>query len=894
MTPLAVLDRAVSLLLCVGAGVLVFCAFPNWDVHWLAWFALVPLLLAARDASPGRGFLYGWLAGTVTNTGGFHWMTGMLQDFGHMPAVAAWAILGVQAVTQGLAMAIGVALWRWLVRRGAPPALSAFLSLWAGEALVPMIFPWFLGNAISPELPMIQIADLGGVHLVSALLYAANAALGEILLAPIQRRMPSWRFLGFASLFALLTWGYGELRIPQVDAEQKAAPSLRIGMVEGNIGIWEKEAKYLEPATRAKTLRHNLLLHQQMSADLEKRGAELLIWPESSYQPFGPSPVLHTRDHFMAVGAGGAIWRLGEQLTTESADRLGLPRDIGMLTGLSSPRGDIWRAIEGGRRIVTVTPTGTQTTPLPKGETAVATLSPPVDLYGNFASGLVISRSGRAWQLDVEGFAPTGADDKPVTRPGAPALREVAGSAGSIDLTAAAMNGAGRTIAVGRGGAMAEVAADGIKRIAAKTDADLWTIAADPQGALFVAAGAGGAVVLGDGDRWVASRLEGGDFYAAWFDGSGAVWLAGSHGLLYVRRPDHAWQRQPNVAPIDLLAGAADADGDLLIAGRGGRLFLQHPGKGFAEINAGARGEITAILGFQPQASYLTPRTAQRIVPSAAPLPDAKLAFPADVDADEETSEFDKSSPRRGFHVPLLFGAMTHGGPLPTRNSACTDCFNSALLLDGDGHVSALYDKTFLLMFGEYIPFGERFPRLYDFSPETSRFQPGVRTEPITVGKARMGMLICYEDLVPRYAKRVAGHNPNVLVNLTNDAWFGKTAEPYHHLNLALMRTVEYRRWLLRSTNTGVSVFIDAVGRRVAETSLDKAETLLKSVPLLEQRTLYAMLGDWALVALAGALALVAARSYRKPPAPKAKKPKKPKAKAKKAGAETLEPARFK
>ena len=895
MTPLALLDRTASLLLCVAAGILCFCAFPNWDFHWFAWFAFVPLLLAARDASPGRGFLYGWLAGTVTNAGGFHWMTEMLRDFGHMPAVAAWSILGIQAVTQGLAMAIGVALWRWLVRRGAPPALSAFLALWGGEALVPMIFPWYLGNAISAELPMIQIADLGGVHLVSALLYAANAALAEILLAPIGRRMPSWRFLGFVSLFALATWGYGELRIPQVDAEQKAAPAMKIGMVEGNIGIWEKEAKYLEPGMRAKTLRHNLLLHQQMSADLDKRGAELIIWPESSYQPFGASPVLHTRDHFLAVGAGGAIWRLGDELTTESADRLGLPRDIGMLSGLSSPRGDIWRAIDGGKRIVTVTPKGTQTTVLPAGETAVATTLPPVDLYGNFTSGLVIARSGRAWQLDVEGYPPTGSDDKPVAKVGPPPLREVAGTAGAVDLTAAAVNGAGRTVAVGRGGAMVEVSDAGVKRIAAKTDADLWTIAADSQGALFVAAGAGGAIVLGDGDRWVASHLDGGDFYAAWFDSSGTVWLAGSKGLLYVRHPEHPWQRQPAVAPVDLLAGSADADGDQLIAGRGGKLFLKKKDKDFAEINAGARGEITSILGFQPQASYLTPRTALRIVPSTARLPDPKLKFPADVEADDETSEFDRSSPRRGFKAPLLFGAMTHGGPLPTRNSACTDCFNSALLLDGDGNVKALYDKTFLLMFGEYIPFGERFPKLYDLSPETSRFQPGLRTEPITVGKARMGMLICYEDLVPRYAKRVAAHNPNVLVNLTNDAWFGKTAEPYHHLNLALMRTVEYRRWLLRSTNTGVSVFIDAVGRRVAETSLEGAETLLQAVPLLEGRTLYALLGDWALVVLAAALALVAARTFRTPAAAaRPKKPKKAKPKAKKAEAETLEPARLK
>ena len=137
-----------------------------------------------------------------------------------------------------------------------------------------------------------------------------------------------------------------------------------------------------------------------------------------------------------------------------------------------------------------------------------------------------------------------------------------------------------------------------------------------------------------------------------------------------------------------------------------------------------------------------------------------------------------------------------------------------------------------LVPFGEYIPLGEQFPQLYELSPETSRFQSGTRTAPIELPLkdgviARLGMLICYEDLVPGYAKRVAAHDPDVFINLTNDAWFGQSAEPEHHLNLALIRAVEYRRWLLRSTNTGISVFIDAVGRRVAETALTGEETLL-------------------------------------------------------------------
>ena len=82
--------------------------------------------------------------------------------------------------------------------------------------------------------------------------------------------------------------------------------------------------------------------------------------------------------------------------------------------------------------------------------------------------------------------------------------------------------------------------------------------------------------------------------------------------------------------------------------------------------------------------------------------------------------------------------------------------------LGPDGEVQALHDKSFLLAFGEYMPLGETFPSLYALSPETSRFQSGTRTEPVVSGKARIGMLICYEDLIPRYAARVAAHEAPV------------------------------------------------------------------------------------------------------------------------------------
>jgi apolipoprotein N-acyltransferase len=873
------MNRAVAALAALVTGTLVFLAFPGWNIHYLAWFGLVPLIIALRTATVRQGFLFGLLAGTVTNAGGFHWMTVMLEEFGHMPAAPAYAILGVQALTQGLTMAIGFGLWRFLANRGAPSAWACWLALWAGEAIVPMIFPWFMGNAISKELPMIQIADLGGVHLVSALIFAANVALAEVPAALLARRKPAFLYVLAVLAAVAASWAYGTVRIGQVDADQAAAKKIRIGMVEGNVGIWEKEGKYLEGDARAKTLRHNLLKHQQMSAQLQKAGAELIVWPESAYQPYGFSPVLHTLDHFLIVGDGGAIWRHdGKELHAENGLRLGLPRDVKLLSGISSPRGDIWRVIDQGKRILTVTPKGTSVVDMPSGETAIATVFPPVDPFGRMPVGTVIASSGRMWLLPVaEYVAERDPNVHPVPDPGdGTKLVPLAEQAlGPVALTAAARSGTGVTIGVGLGGAIVQAIGNQMRKLESPTHVDLWTVAADSQGDGIIAGGQGGTILRSDGIRWVVDTLGDKDWYASWFGADGSAWLAGKDGALAHKLPLGTWKLLPPLAAVDLVAGGCDADGNVLVVGRGGRMWFGQPGPGrMRELNTGSAAEITAVLGELPQASYLTPRSAKRIVASQTPLPDASLKYPDDVIADEMTPESDRASPRRGFSVPLLYGAMTHASELPSHHAGCKDCFNSALLQGPTGEILAIYDKAFLLMFGEYIPFGEKFPQLYELSPETSRFQSGTRTAPIELALkdgrvAKLGMLICYEDLVPGYAKRVAAHDPNLFVNLTNDAWFGQSAEPEHHLNLALIRTVEYRRWLLRSTNTGISVFIDAVGRRVAETALTGEETLMRDVPLMTGRTVYAVLGDWPLLALALGLVTLWARTLA------GKKPKK-------------------
>ncbi|MCA9520848.1 MAG: apolipoprotein N-acyltransferase, partial [Myxococcales bacterium] len=234
---------------------------------------------------------------------------------------------------------------------------------------------------------------------------------------------------------------------------------------------------------------------------------------------------------------------------------------------------------------------------------------------------------------------------------------------------------------------------------------------------------------------------------------------------------------------------------------------------------------------------FVIPRTATYLYQSKAPLPKSD-AFPDDVEEDRrhQVRIRDYWSIQRGFHTPVLFGGIT-GEWNMKRNDF--DSWNTALLIDEKGKILGRYDKTYLLMFGEYLPFGERFPVLYKWVPAASRFLPGRSVESIPFKGHNLAVMICYEAVIPEFTRKLAGKKPEVLINITNDAWFGKTTEPYLHLALTVFRAVENRLWLVRNTNTGISAFVDAVGRIRQQTSVEGEEILFDSVPLLTYETIY-------------------------------------------------------
>ncbi len=504
MTPAAKPTTLLRLLLCVLSGALFFLSCADFDIWPLCWFAGVPLLWVSQHPETKRPWVWGLVTGIVANGGGFYWLVLFMGRFGHLPILASVPIFLLMVTYQGITFALFAQITRRITDGAAlPVTLIAPIAWVAMELCVPYVFPWYLAITQAWVPPVVQIAELTGPLGVSFLLVLSNGALYELVAARMQNRTLPLRRAVTAASVIVAALVFGMVRIHQVDAMRKAAPKLKIGVVQANIGIHEK----WNPAL----VREQLAVHQNASIELQRRGAELVVWPESSY------PFAFARDQ-------------------------------------------------------------------------------------------------------------------------------------------------------------------------------------------------------------------------------------------------------------------------------------------------------------------------------ATDWPDARKA-------------------RRGFDTPLLFGAVTMGG-------ATRYPFNSALLLDADGRITGRFDKTILMVFGEYIPFYEQMPWIKKACPECSNFGRGVdvTTFPIHWTRdgqphdAKLAPMICYEDIFPSFGRRVAKLGPNVLVNITNDAWFGNTSEPWEHMALSVYRAVELRLDLVRAVNTGVSAFIDAAGRVYAKTKpVDPSEhktqpapmTLLEDVAILQVATLYSSLGEW-------------------------------------------------
>ncbi len=317
--------------------------------------------------------------------------------------------------------------------------------------------------------------------------------------------------------------------------------------------------------------------------------------------------------------------------------------------------------------------------------------------------------------------------------------------------------------------------------------------------------------------------------------------------LLYghARLAEESAQPGPRVA---LIQGSIDADWKA-DPGKSQRIFDEYFGLSRQAV-AASDGQLDLIVWPETMYRQALYGVAQDFEPPA----DLARSYH---EADENTRSH-IASMAEALKTPLLLGLdaveLTADGPA---------AFNSAVGVTEDGKIVGLYRKMHRVMFGEYVPLAKTFPQLYRLTPLRNGLEAGTAPAAFELGGVRYGPNICYESTVPHVIRQhvttlaAAGQKPDVLVNLTNDAWFWGSSELDMHLACAVFRAIETRTPFLIAANGGLSAQIDGSGRILQESPRRQTDFILADVQFDRRRSLYLAIGDLpAGICLVGCVAL--------------------------------------
>lgn len=257
--------------------------------------------------------------------------------------------------------------------------------------------------------------------------------------------------------------------------------------------------------------------------------------------------------------------------------------------------------------------------------------------------------------------------------------------------------------------------------------------------------------------------------------------------------------------------------------------------KSAAELGTGFRDAIIEkYFNLTGRALDMNPKKAVDLVV----WPEA--AFPSFIDPDYGSSH--QFGALQHFLATRKIPLVTGGYGVDRIKNRIT---NSLFALDSQGEpVSPHYSKTILLAFGEYIPWIDQFPFLSEWLPQIGQYARGPGPTLLLKLKGyRIGPQICYESLFPEFSRGLANLGAQFIINVTNDSWYGTWQEPYQHLYMTLARAVEFRRPVIRATNTGISTVALASGKILTRSPLhrewagrDQVSYLENPLPTFYQR----------------------------------------------------------
>jgi apolipoprotein N-acyltransferase len=200
-------------------------------------------------------------------------------------------------------------------------------------------------------------------------------------------------------------------------------------------------------------------------------------------------------------------------------------------------------------------------------------------------------------------------------------------------------------------------------------------------------------------------------------------------------------------------------------------------------------------------------------------------------------------------HAYVIAGSLGVGPKVGSK----FEMFNSAQLVLPDGNWGPRYDKIHLVPFGEFVPFRNLLSFAQSLTHDIGEFSRGNQRNVLHLDGHGAGTFICYESIFPDEVSRFAQNGAELFVNISNDGWFGESGAPGQHLNMARMRAIENGRWLLRATNTGITVSVSPFGQVVASAPRKSRTVLVAPYSFESGTTFYTRHGDW----FAGACAII-------------------------------------